>query len=110
MSGTIKITDIAEKLGISRNTVSKALNGKHVPEETRIAVLNAAAELGYKSFPKSFEPAEKLKDKKILLLSTRMLMNIPFHIYVLRSIENELARLNLSLLRYTLSSEKKNEN
>ena len=110
MSGTIKITDIAEKLGISRNTVSKALNGKHVPEKTRIAVLNAAAELGYKSFPKSFEPAEKLKDKKILLLSTRMLMNIPFHIYVLRSIENELARLNLSLLRYTLSSDKFFEN
>lgn len=110
MSGTIKITDIAEKLGISRNTVSKALNGKHVPEKTKAAVLNAAAELGYKSFPKSIQIKENLKDKKILLLSTRMLMNIPFHIYVLRSIENELARLDISLLRYTLSSEKFFEN
>ena len=52
MSDTIKISDIAEKLGISRNTVSKALNGKYVPEKTKIAVLNAASELGYKNFPK----------------------------------------------------------
>ena len=37
MSDTIKISDIAEKLGISRNTVSKALNGKYVPEKTKIA-------------------------------------------------------------------------
>ncbi len=106
MSDSVKISDIAEKLGISRNTVSKALNGKYVPEKTRQAVLGAAAELGYKSFPKAADPYESLRGKKILLLSTRMLMNIPFHIYVLRSIENELARLNLSLLRYTLSSDK----
>ena len=110
MSDTIKISDIAEKLGISRNTVSKALNGKYVPEKTKIAVLNAASELGYKNFPKMRDSYAALANKKILLLSTKMLMNIPFHIYVLKSIEAELSKLNVSLLRYTLSSSAHFEN
>lgn len=110
MNNCIKISDIANKLGLSRNTVSKALNGKYVPEKTRIAVLSAAADIGYKSFPKTTESLLKLTGKHILLLSKRMLMNIPFHIYVLRSIETELAKLNWSLLQYTLSSGKHFDN
>ena len=46
----ITVQDIADSLGISRNTVSKALNGQYVPPRTREAVLNAAINLGYKSY------------------------------------------------------------
>lgn len=104
MSETIKISDISAKLGISRNTVSKALNGKYVPDKTKEAVLAAAAELGYKSFPKTDHSYLRMSGKKILLLSSKMLMNIPFHIHVMRGVELELAQLNLELLRYTISS------
>lgn len=42
-------SDIAKKLGLSRNTVSKVLNGDlGVSESIRNSVINAAAELGYK--------------------------------------------------------------
>ncbi|MBD8068720.1 LacI family DNA-binding transcriptional regulator [Bacillus sp. PS06] len=45
------IQDIADALGISRNTASKALNGNsNIPEETRNKVLKKAIELKYKQF------------------------------------------------------------
>ena len=49
MKKTIPIQDIANSLGLSRNTVSKALNGQHVPEKTRKLVLDKAKELNFKS-------------------------------------------------------------
>ena len=45
---SVRINDIARELGLSRNTVSKVLNGKSVPEKTRKLVLAKAAELNYK--------------------------------------------------------------
>ena len=50
MNNSVTIQDIAGALGLSRNTVSKALNGKHVPDKTRDAVLNAAIEMGYRGY------------------------------------------------------------
>ena len=48
MLNTPKIADICSRLGLSKATVSKALNGYDtVSEETRIRVLNCARELGY---------------------------------------------------------------
>lgn len=45
------IQDIADALGISRNTASKALNGTSaIPEETRTKVIEKAIELKYKQF------------------------------------------------------------
>ena len=42
------INDIAEKLGISKSTVSKGLNNaRDVSEEMRKKILEAAVELGY---------------------------------------------------------------
>ena len=48
MKNNVTIQDIAGALGMSRNTVSKALNGKHVPVKTRNAVISAAVVMGYK--------------------------------------------------------------
>ncbi|NJJ38381.1 LacI family DNA-binding transcriptional regulator [Paenibacillus apii] len=47
----VTIQHIADSLGISRNTASKALNGvESIPAETRNKVLRKAAELKYKQF------------------------------------------------------------
>jgi LacI family transcriptional regulator len=47
----ITIQDIADSLGISRNTASKALNSNQsIPEETRNKVIKKAIELKYKHF------------------------------------------------------------
>ncbi|MFC9710952.1 LacI family DNA-binding transcriptional regulator [Paenibacillus sp. NPDC056933] len=47
----VTIQDIADALGISRNTASKALNDSgNIPEETRTRVIKKAIELKYKQF------------------------------------------------------------
>ena len=51
MSNRVTIQDIADALGISRNTVSKALNNTGViAEATREKVMQKAIEMGYKQF------------------------------------------------------------
>ena len=51
MAARVTIQDIADALGLSRNTVSKAINNTGViADSTRNAVLQKAAEMGYKQF------------------------------------------------------------
>ena len=51
MADRITIQDIADALGISRNTVSKAINNTGIlADATREKVLKKAAEMGYKQF------------------------------------------------------------
>lgn len=52
----VTIQDIADALGISRNTVSKAINNSDgLAEETREKILQKAAEMGYKQFAYAFD-------------------------------------------------------
>ncbi len=47
----VTIQDIADELGISRNTVSKAINNSDgLAEATRERILQKATEMGYKQF------------------------------------------------------------
>ena len=51
MAPRVTIQDIADALGISRNTVSKAINNTGVlADATRKKVLKKAKEMGYKQF------------------------------------------------------------
>ena len=51
MSRKVTVQDIADALGISRNTVSKALNNSGgLAEPTRERILQMAVEMGYKQF------------------------------------------------------------
>lgn len=51
MAGRVTIQDIADALGLSRNTVSKAINNTGIlAEATKEKVLRKAMEMGYKSF------------------------------------------------------------
>ena len=50
MAKTVKLADIAEQVGVSTVTVSKALSGqKGVSEEMRDKIKKLADELGYRS-------------------------------------------------------------
>lgn len=51
MAERVTIQDIADALGLSRNTVSKAINNSGIiADSTREAILRKAAEMGYKQF------------------------------------------------------------
>nr|WP_296908416.1 LacI family DNA-binding transcriptional regulator [uncultured Marvinbryantia sp.] len=51
MAGRVTIQDIADALGVSRNTVSKAINNTGIlADSTRERILQKAVEMGYKQF------------------------------------------------------------
>ena len=56
MEKKVTIQDIADALGLSRNTVSKALNNTGVlAEETRQKILEKAAEMGSSRQPQRIQ-------------------------------------------------------
>ena len=48
MKKRVTVQQIADELGLSRNTVSKVINNKKVPEKTQKLVIEKAVEPGYK--------------------------------------------------------------
>lgn len=105
MSKNVTIQDIADALGLSRNTVSKALNGRHVPTKTRNAVITAAIEMGYKGYKLvASSDGMPLGQKRFIILSTRLLMSINYHIYVLRGIEESLSDYDVDLMQFAITS------
>lgn len=105
MKKAVTINDIAAMLGLSRNTVSKALNGQYVPESTRNLVLQTAKSLNYKQMNRDLENLNKKKRYKILLLSGKPLNNINYFIPIIRSIGNFCYDNEYDLLQYTFNSE-----
>lgn len=104
MKNAVTIQDLANALGMSRNTVSKALNGKHVPAKTRNAVINAAIDMGYKGYKLAANTEGTLGQKRFLILSSRLLMNINYHIFVLRGIEESLSDYDVELVQFSITN------
>lgn len=104
MKNAVTIQDIANALGMSRNTVSKALNGQHVPSKTRNAVINAAIEMGYKGYKLAASSEAALGQKRFLILSSRLLMNINYYIYVLRGVEESLTDYDIELVQFSITN------
>ena len=100
MSKKVTLQDIADALGLSRNTVSKAFNGKHLPEKTRTRIINKAIEMGYKELDKISNKHALLKNKRILLLTTKDLQQLNFFIDVIRGIEDLVNKYDLLLFQY----------
>lgn len=66
---TVGINHIAEKVGISRNTVSKVINGRgDVAGDTRKKIIEAAIELGYKKIKPEWQ--EEVNLKNVLVIAT----------------------------------------
>lgn len=105
MKRAVTIQDIAKQLNISRNTVAKALNGQYVPEKTRLAVLNKAREMNYKSMSTSRIEVGK-KRYRILLISGKPLNNINYFIPLIKGIENICYERNYELFQYTFNDVK----
>ena len=104
MKNSVTIQDIANALHLSRNTVSKALNGKHVPIKTRNAVINTAIEMGYKGYKIVATVDVTQGHKRIILLSSRLLMNIKYYIYVLSGIEESFSTYDIDLIQFNLTN------
>lgn len=102
MKKNVTVSDIADALNLSRNTVSKALNGKHVPTKTRNMVLHAAIEMGYKGYKLAASTEVSLGQKRFVILSSRLLMNINYYISVLKGIEESLNSYDIELLQFNI--------
>ena len=103
MKKAVTIKSIAEQLGLSRNTVAKALNGQYVPEATREKVFNKAKELNYKSLNASHISVGK-KRYKILLVSGKPLINFNYFIPLVKGIENACFENGYDFFQYTYNS------
>jgi len=92
---TVTIKEIAEKIGVSTATVSRALNNTgYVREETRRKILETASALGY----------ERIKERNINKTKTNLIGVIvsditnPFFTQIVRGIEDVLSFAGYSLL------------
>ncbi|TFE27244.1 LacI family DNA-binding transcriptional regulator [Cohnella luojiensis] len=98
---------IADSLGLSRNTVSKALNGSEtIPQETRNKVIKKAVELKYKQF--AYVDIENLTAKNtgnIALLTSNMPNKSHFGSSLLGGLEKKISsegyNLSIHILRET---------
>ena len=111
MRKKVTIQDIADALGMSRNTVSKAINNSDgIADSTREMILQKAAEMGYKQF--SYlrvansvlsslpAPAEAGRGAaEIALFTTMFLPNSHFASLMLDKLQQDL-----SLLGYTMNT------
>lgn len=96
------IQKIADELGLSRNTVSKVINNKPVPENTKDRVIQKAIELGYKGFRQYQDTG--VKNLKLLLLTGKPISNLDFFISMMRGVENLVTNLNIDFFQYTINT------
>lgn len=111
MSDRVTIQDIADELGISRNTVSKAINNTGIlADTTRERVLKKAIEMGYKQFsyvsmsnfeiPDSF--LSSTTKKEIALFTSNFIGNSHFASTMLDKFQREISLLGYSFTIHRL--------
>ena len=112
MAGRVTIQDIADALGVSRNTVSKAINNTGIlADATRDKVLKKAMEMGYKQFSyvtiadtgkPSLSFSAPNERGEIALFTTSFLGNSHFASTMLDKFQRELSQLGYSLTMYRI--------
>ena len=117
MKKKVTIQDIADALGISRNTVSKAINNTEgLADATRERILQKAMEMGYKQFsyvgtlnavakPEPAAPAERGFQGEIALLTTAYLGQSHFASLMLDKFQRELSQLGYILSSHRVNAE-----
>ena len=114
MGSKVTIQDIADALGVSRNTVSKAINNTGVlAAATRDKVLKKAQEMGYKQFSyiniseiSSPSPASGPADQhEIALFLGNFVGSSHFVSTMLDKFQREFAQLGYSLTMYRVITE-----
>lgn len=107
MSRKVTMQVIADRLQISKNSVSQALSGKSgVSEETRKLVQNAAHELGYQ-YPQNKKILDDTKQtRNIALIASDFAFSLKgFFGEICLSMERELREHNASLFIQSISEE-----
>ena len=111
----VTIQDIANELGLSRNTVSKALNNKGlITDSTRDAILKKAAEMGYKLFAfqntMAKENASVQSEKKeLVLLTGTALGSLHFAAKMLDEMQTEALMLGYGFTMYRVMPQEREE-
>ena len=107
MSTRVTIQDIADALGISRNTVSKAINNSDgIAAATRDKILAKAAEMGYRQFSyvqtlssswRGLQEAELLPgvNGEIALLTTLQFNESHFAVTMIDRLGRELSQFDM---------------
>ena len=114
----VTIQDIADALGVSRNTVSKAINNADgLAEATREKILQKAVEMGYKQFSyvrtlstvqseeKDAETGTRSFAGEVALLTTTFLNTSHFASLMLDKLQQELSQLGYILNTYRVTAE-----
>ncbi len=105
MSKRVTIQDIADSLGLSRNTVSKAINNTGVlADTTRQKILARAVEMGYKQFSyldlesvqNNLSPSAPAKNE-IALITTWFLNSSHFSAMMLDKFQLEISKRGYSM-------------
>lgn len=103
------INDIAAYLGLSRNTVSKAINGKPgVSEETRKKIIETAVSMKYRQFLLTEELPRKEKQTGSIILLTKSTAQPGFWLNVMEGIKEEIEETGLTLAMSIVSDEEIN--
>lgn len=94
------INDIAKELNMSRNTVSKALNGKAgITEQTRQIILQKAKEMNYRTFEKEPHNILAAPSKGNIVFLTKASFNYSeYWVTVMKGIESVLSRNGYQLI------------
>ncbi len=113
MAAKVTLQDIADALGVSRNTVSKAINNTGVlAESTRQKVLEKAIEMGYKQFSyasdlsdiKNPSLSKSKASGEIALFTGSFLNNSHFASTMLDKFQHEVSLLGYSLTMHRVDS------
>ncbi|WP_033165041.1 LacI family DNA-binding transcriptional regulator [Clostridium sp. KNHs205] len=107
MRHKVTVQDIADALNISRNTVSKAINGTGVvSKDTQNKIYRKAAELGYKQFSMlnqgSTETTNPQPNYEIALFSHSVLSTSHFSSALLHTFQEHISALGYRLSVYTI--------
>lgn len=117
MGKKVTIQDIADALGLSRNTVSKAINNSEgLAESTRQLILEKAVEMGYKQFSYVMAMSELVNNKpaagtirpngEIALFTTSYLSKGNyFATLMLDKFQHEITQLGYSLVTYVIQKD-----
>lgn len=113
MAERVTIQDIADELGVSRNTVSKAINNTGLlADATRERILQKAADMGYKQFSyltfsnlKGGRPEPAIEKNEIALISTSFIGNSHFASTMLDKFQREISLLGYSLSMHRVCGE-----
>lgn len=113
MAERVTIQDIADELGVSRNTVSKAINNTGLlADATREKILQKAADMGYKQFSYltianlgSGKPEPVTQKGEIAVLSTGFIGNSHFASTMLDKFQREISLLSYSLTMHRIRTD-----